>query len=294
MAGPTGLPLLGCEGWPDDDLDLVPYEAFATLIVMFIDTACSLPVLKGAGTLTRARVGCGPTRTGGSSLWPLIVRTHMLLTGGPRGPEDEVAACDLWRPADGRHPCWCRRGGAGAVTRLRAHGPQPRSPGPLPDGKTWACSSWIARLIAVSMVHVSAHSTCRRPDAWTGLPSGDLVLNCCPSQAARCVGWPLRSLPSHVPTCHSTPMVPTCRTTRLMTVWLFGPLQDPATRTGDNNKVPMLKPHGAWCQVLGQAIAVSCPSFFSMPVCENPLILTVIDASADCMPHSACALSALF
>ena len=46
MAGPTGLPLLGYEGWPDACLDLVVNEVFATLIVMFLDAAYCLPVLK--------------------------------------------------------------------------------------------------------------------------------------------------------------------------------------------------------------------------------------------------------
>ena len=68
MAGPTGLPLLGYEGWPDACPDLVVNEGFATLFVMFLDAAYSLPVLKGAGTLTLARVGCGPTRRGAIAL----------------------------------------------------------------------------------------------------------------------------------------------------------------------------------------------------------------------------------
>ena len=64
------------------------------LIVISIYAAYCWQVLDGAGTMTLAYAGCGPTRGGAPSLWPLSARTYMPLTGGLGGPEDEVAACE--------------------------------------------------------------------------------------------------------------------------------------------------------------------------------------------------------
>lgn len=139
---------------------------------------------------------------------------------------------------------------------------------------------WLAALQsrnADSMLIVSAHPTCCQPDARRGLsllmfPYVCLPwLNNCPLLAARCVGWLLCCFGRHALPRRTTSMAPTCWTSLVdHGPEQIGPLLGPGTSIGDNNRVPMLKPHAAPLlstldsPMLGQAYADPCPSTSSI------------------------------
>ena len=198
MAGPAGLPLAGYEGWPTPTSWLRPgserrracsLPPIPMMIVMILtDAAYCSPVLKGSKTVTVAHAG--GRRSYMPSLWPLIERTYVLLTGRFWGSVDEVALCELL----GGRLVAAIHAGLGWVVRvlspcLRAfHGlqPSPRPPGPLQDRGQEVYCSRTAWLIAVSIVDVSAHFACWQPDAWADCHSAASVLNSCLLPAARC------------------------------------------------------------------------------------------------------------
>jgi hypothetical protein len=224
--------------------------------------------------MTLAHAGCGPTRGGASSLWPLSVRTYMPLTGGLGGPEDEVAACEPrgWLMAaihaglGGMRPLTVIHAGRGGVVR-RCH-----------------LASEIMDLNRALLGHCwtgeYGPTACRQHGcqllAWlTSLrtqPAGSPML----VEQLPPLGSTMRGLAASQPlfprastTCRilgascwtaRTSMPPTCRTAWSDHGLDFRSFQDPATckgraarcgsleasalsvRTGDNNRVPMLKP----------------------------------------------------